>query len=77
MQHILDALGSDHELIQTAIDIQQIAAPTFQEHQRADAVRQRFARPRIARRACKTNLAMSWRGVTANPTDRGSSYGSS
>ena len=42
MQQILEMLGSDHDLVQTAIDIQQIAAPTFQEQQRSDAVRQRF-----------------------------------
>src|SRR3990170_3419516 len=42
MQQILEMLGSDHDLVQTAIDIQQIDAPTFQEQQRSDAVRQRF-----------------------------------
>jgi tripeptide aminopeptidase len=42
MQHILEMLGSDHDLVQTAIDIQQIAAPTFQEQQRSDTVQQRF-----------------------------------
>lgn len=43
MQHVLEMLGSDQEIIQTAIDIQQIAAPTFAEQQRSDAVQQRFA----------------------------------